>query len=178
MRRTSVAVHVYVERQYGNVKHLEKMAYTEETFFAIVDHFEQRSEHHFLPRSTARGLMDIWCESGFVNETNVHYASAKLCKFNHCHKASSNLITPLELDLMYLSPKSNKTSKRDVNRAQKKLFDEDRGMDIEDTLPSQAISQSSPSKQELVKRNVALEKQNRLLMKKVNLYEKDNGSFV
>lgn len=173
MRRTSVAVHVYVERQYGNVKHLEKMAYTEETFLAIVDHFEQRSEHHFLPRSTARGLMDIWCESGFVNETNVHYASAKLCKFNHCHKASSNLITPLELDLMYLSPKSNKTSKRDVNRAQKKLFDEDRGMDIEDTLPSQAISQSSPSKQELVKRNVALEKQNRLLMKKVNLYEKE-----
>ena len=152
---------------------LKKMSFTEETFLDIVDHFERRSEHHFLPSSTARGLMDIWCKSGFVNENNVHNASVNLCKFNHCDKASSNLVTPLELDLMYLSPKSNKTGKRNVNRAQKKLFDEDQFTDIEAIPPLQASSQQSPSKHELVKRDVTLEKENRLLMKKVNSSEKD-----
>ena len=184
MRRLSLGTHVYIEREYGDVKHLERLVLTERIFEKVVDHLKDRSENQILPSVCPKKLMRLWENSGMINDEQVHVSSEQYCPFGHCSKVSTKGLSPIELDLIYLSPKSRKleSRSRDVSVASKQLFtsadnehehpvseSRDHGMNL-------SMSLLSPTKDKLFERNVELLKENQLLKKKISMLEKNSGS--
>ena len=114
MKRISVSVHLWAERKMGGIKFLNNNRLEDCHFEDILRFTGSESKWKLMKNRTVPQLRSLWrnsfrgkhyyrghIETGYENELQQHEKSVKFCPFKHCE---SGFISPMDLDLMVLTP--------------------------------------------------------------------------
>ena len=115
MKQLSVSVHLWADHKMGGVTFLQKVRLNDSHFEDILQFTGSNSKWNLMKSRTLPQLRKLWrntlgdkhhfrghSETGFENEIQVHSPSEPYCPFGHC---SSGFISPIDLDIMRLTPK-------------------------------------------------------------------------
>ena len=138
MKRISVCVHLWAERQMGGVTFLQTNRLEDCHFKNILEFTGAGSKWNLMKNRTLPQLRSLWRntfgskhvyrghkETGFENENQRHDPSSQYCPFNHCQ---SGLMSPMDLDLVVLTPNKTAVIEETKPCSSRKLFE---GMDVE-----------------------------------------------
>lgn len=134
MKHLSVSVHLWAERKMGGVDFLQKVRLNDSHFKDILQFTGPESKWNLMKNRTLPQLRRLWRnslgdthyyrghkETGFETEFKIHNPSDQYCPFGHC---SSGCMSPMDLDLMHLTPKKISQLKSEDQRklSSRKLF--------------------------------------------------------
>ena len=134
MKQLSVSVHLWAERKMGGVTFLQNVRLNTSNFEDILQFTGSNSKWNLMKSRTLPQLRKLWrntlgdkhyfrghSETGFENELQVHSPAEPYCPFGHC---SSGFLSPMDLDLMRLTPKKILTLDSEEKRklSSRKLF--------------------------------------------------------
>ena len=135
MKQISVSVHLWAERKMGGVSFLQNVRLTDSDFEDILQFTGSSSKWNLMKSRTLPQLRKLWRntpggkqyyrghnETGFETELKVHSPEQPFCPFGHC---SSGFMSPMDLDLMRLTPKRVESLVSEDKRkvSSRKLFD-------------------------------------------------------
>ena len=119
LKRLSVAVHLLIEKQKGDIAVLKSLMLT-------IDHFEELqtfagvgSLYNLVKSRPVKEYLSIW-RKFFCGEDGLHYGHKPYCPYDHCKSGLFSPYVPLEADLISFYGKAgshNDSSGLPVNRA-------------------------------------------------------------
>ena len=136
MKQLSVSVHLWADRKMGGVSFLQQVRLNDTEFEDILKFTGSNSKWNLMKTRTLPQLRKLWRntlggkkfyrghnETGFETEHQVHSPDEPYCPFGHC---SSGFMSPMDLDLMRLTPKKVETMVFEDKRkiSSRKLFDQ------------------------------------------------------
>ena len=126
MKSLSVAVHLWADRKKGGVKFLHSVRLTEDHFRDILSYAGPDSKWNIIKGWTVKKMKNLWKNNyggsasyrghkttGFQNKNGMHQPTIDFCPFSHC---DSGLLSPMDIDLMILTPEKRKTDNKILSR--------------------------------------------------------------
>ena len=174
MKRLSIAIHLWAETKLGGIKMLQVVRLTDNHFQEIISFAGPGSKYNIMKHRSILKLKNLWrnngksknyfrghLETGFESDKKLHDSSCLFCPFEHCKTGILSSMSPLEMDMVLLTPKTSKnTVVKRQNPIGRQLFESGSGksIDVIETLhhPTDDINrecqpsiQPSPTKEEL-----------------------------
>ena len=162
MKRLSIAIHLWAENKFGGIKMLQEVRLTENNFQEILSLAGPGSKYNIMKHKSIVQLKNLWRnntkskkyfrghpETGFETVNKLHSSSCQFCPFEHYKSGILGSLSPLETDMVLLTPKTRKDTvvyrQAPIGR---QLFESENGKrkDANETLPHPT---ASPTKEEL-----------------------------
>lgn len=154
MKSLSVAVHLWADRKKGGVKFLHSVQLTDNHFQDILSYAGPDSKWKIIKGWTVKKMKNLWKNNyggsasyrghkttGFQNKNGMHQPTIDFCPFSHC---DSGLLSPMDIDLMILTPEKRKTDNKILSR---KLFpDQESSSSTKDILAGYGSDKEDESK--------------------------------
>ena len=159
MKSLSVAVHLWSERKMGGTQFLQKVRLDDIHFRDILNFTGPNSRWKIMRNRTIAELRSLWRnnfggkhyyrgdrKTGFENHQQRHSPSSRFCPFGHCR---SGLMSPMDLDLILLTPTKSIQNEKDVKipKSSRQLFEDEVNLDVnnQSTLNQELSSKSLTS---------------------------------
>ena len=139
MKRFSVSVHLWAEQKYGSTRILQQLRLKENHFQEILSFAGPGTKFNLIKERSVLQYKHLWRntaksknyfrghqETGFETNLKKHDPSRQFCPFEHCETGILSPIQPLEIDLIFLTPKRNIKNieiQRDNTNANRQLFE-------------------------------------------------------
>ena len=116
MKSLSVAVHLWADKEKGDIKYLQSTRLVNEHFEDVLKFAGPDSKWNLIKKRTVPQIRSLWRntlsgihyyrghqKTGFENESQKHEPMVPFCPFGHC---KSGLMSRIDVDLVLLTPKS------------------------------------------------------------------------
>lgn len=155
MMGISVAIHLWAEREMGDIRILQSKRLMNDDFENILKFAGPDSKWNLLKDRTAPQLRSLWRntfagihfyrghhKTGFENEFRKHEPLAPYCPFGHC---KSGIMSPMDVALILLTPNSKPTVKNTDQKTliNRNLFGEINNESITDSVEVQKMQEVS-----------------------------------
>ena len=191
MKQLSIAVHLWAENKNGGTKMLQIVRLKKNHFKEILSFAGPRTRYNLIKDRSAAQYQNLWrntaqskdyfrgdSASGFENDSGLHDPSKKFCPFEHCMTGIQGPMTPLEMDLLYATPKQTPRL-RSLVSSTRKLFEtvDDIPSVFEETDGIPDSVKPSPRKEELNLQKRKLLQEIKFVSEKLARYdqEKEEG---
>ena len=138
MKRMSVSVHLWAEREKGGVQFLKTKRLTDADFQEVLSFTGPQSDWRIMKEVTISQFRSMWRniygarnsyrghrDTGYEDKQKRHDPSDTFCPFGHC---KSGILSPMDMDMVRLTPdKKTFSIKEDQNMKtpNRQLFNED-----------------------------------------------------
>ena len=135
MKRISLAIHFWAETKKGGTGFLHKHRLKNEDFGDIIYFAGPGTCHNLIENNSIFQLKHLWRntaktnsnfsghpDTGFEDINRFHNSSLQYCPFGHCNIGTHTPMSPLDMDLILMTPKMKQNGQGNDRRIKKNLF--------------------------------------------------------
>ena len=186
MKRISAGIHFWAESTKGGTSILHRYRLKDTDFQSIIDFAGPESCYKIIKHRSSFQLKQIWRniakseqyfrghpETGYEAMNKFHHPSSQYCPFQHCQAGNCSVMSPLDIDLCLITPKTTRERKSKKSGYQRRqlIFDENEGYK-KSAAGNKSFDESSTTKEDVDQRNKHSEEN------KENISDREKESFL